>query len=76
MVKKENGPSTADWKYTDNAQDREFIDLMATISGETYHRLPSSNFKGFTVQGQPHFKNMNWDRLERFPNGLLGMEIL
>ena len=60
MVKKENGPSTADWKYTDNAQDREFIDLMATISGETYHRLPSSNFKGFTVQGQPHFKNMNW----------------
>lgn len=60
MVKKENGPSTADWKYTDNAQDREFMDLMATISGETYHRLPSSNFKGFTVQGQPHFKNMNW----------------
>lgn len=60
MVKKENGPSTADWKYTDHAQDREFIDLLATISGETYHRLPSSNFKGFTVQGQPHFKNQNW----------------
>lgn len=60
MVKKENGPSTADWKYTDDAQDREFIDLLATISGETYHRLPSSNFKGFTVQGQPHFKNQNW----------------
>ena len=47
-------------EYTDNAQDREFIDLMATISGETYHRLPSSSFKGFTVQGQPHFKNQNW----------------
>ena len=28
MVKKENGPSTADWKYTDDAQDREFIDLL------------------------------------------------
>lgn len=60
MVKKDNGPSTSEWKYTDKAEDREFIDLMATISGETYHRLPSSNFKGFTVQGQPHFKNMNW----------------
>lgn len=34
--------------------------FLATISGETYHRLPSSNFKGFTVQGQPHFKNQNW----------------
>ena len=60
MVKKDKGPSTPDWQYTANAEDREFIDLMATISGETYHRLPSSNFKGFTVQGQPHFKNMNW----------------
>ena len=60
MVKKDKGPSTLEWQYTDNAEDREFMDLMATISGETYHRLPSSNFKGFTVQGQPHFKNMNW----------------
>lgn len=60
MVKKDKGPSTPEWQYTDNEEDREFIDLMATISGETYHRLPSSNFKGFTVQGQPHFKNMNW----------------
>lgn len=60
MVKKDKGPSTPEWQYTDNAEDREFMDLMATISGETYHRLPSSNFKGFTVQGQPHFKNMNW----------------
>ncbi|WP_294556636.1 RagB/SusD family nutrient uptake outer membrane protein [uncultured Bacteroides sp.] len=60
LVKKDKGPSTPEWQYTDNAEDREFMDLMATISGETYHRLPSSNFKGFTVQGQPHFKNMNW----------------
>lgn len=60
MVKKDKGPSTPEWQYTDKAEDREFIDLMAMISGETYHRLPSSNFKGFTVQGQPHFKNMNW----------------
>lgn len=60
MVKKDKGPSTPEWQYTDKAEDREFIDLMAMISGETYHRLPSSNFKGFTTQGQPHFKNMNW----------------
>lgn len=60
MVKKDDGPSTPGWKYTDNPDDREFIDLLATLSGETYHRLPSSNFKGFTVQGQPHLKNVNW----------------
>ena len=33
---------------------------MATISKETYHRLPTSNFKGFITKGQPHFKNVNW----------------
>ena len=47
------------WTYTDNAADREYIDLMATISGETYHRLPTSNFKGFVCSLQPHFKNNN-----------------
>ena len=47
------------WSYTDNAQDREFIDLMAGISGETYHRLPTSNFKGFVCSLQPHFRTNN-----------------
>ena len=62
MVKKPKGPSSPEWEYTDKPEDKEYIDLMAKISGETYHRLPSSNFKGFTVQGQPHFKNMNWQQ--------------
>ncbi len=62
MVKKPKGPSSPEWEYTDKQEDREYIDLMTKISGETYHRLPSSNFKGFTVQGQPHFKNMNWQQ--------------
>lgn len=48
-----------DWSYTGNAQDREFIDLMAGISGETYHRLPTSNFKGFVCSLQPHFRTNN-----------------
>ncbi len=39
--------STTQWKFTDNPSEREYIDLMATISKETYHRLPTSNFKGF-----------------------------
>lgn len=60
MVEKPSGPSTADWEYTDDPQDREYIDLMATISGETYHRLPSANFRNYTVQGQPHLKNNNF----------------
>lgn len=48
-----------DWTYTDNPMDREYIDLMAKISGETNHRLPTSNFKGFICSVQPHFKNNN-----------------
>lgn len=52
--------SSSVWEYTDNPQDREYIDLMAEISGPTYHRLPTSNFKGFVCKGQPHFKGNNW----------------
>lgn len=48
-----------DWSYTDNPRDREYIDLMTSISKETYHRLPTSNFKGFVCSIQPHFKNNN-----------------
>lgn len=59
MVEK-TGPSTSGWSPTSNPKDRIFIDLMATISSETFHRLPSSNFRGYTTQGQPHFKNLNW----------------
>ena len=33
---------------------------METLSGETYHRLPTSIFKGFYNQGQPHFVDYNW----------------
>lgn len=48
------------WAFTENPDDRIFIDLMETLSGETYHRLPTSNFKGFYNQGQPHFVDYNW----------------
>lgn len=53
-------PKSTKWEYTDNAEEREYIDLMRSISKETVHRLPTSNFKGFITQGQPHFKNVNW----------------
>lgn len=55
-----DSPSSTTWRYTENKADREYIDLMNRISGETYHRLPTSNFKGFVTKGQPHFKNVNW----------------
>lgn len=48
------------WEYTENEADREFIDLMAKISSETFHQLPASNFRGYVTKGQPHFKNVNW----------------
>ena len=47
--------STTQWKFTDNPSEREYIDLMATISKETYHRLPTSNFKGFITKGATPF---------------------
>lgn len=48
------------YELTGNAQDEQFINLMAKISGETYHRLPTLNFKGFYVKEQPHFTSYNW----------------
>lgn len=52
--------STTNWEYTTQPADREYMDLMNKISGATYHNLPTSNFKNFVTQGQPHFKNVNW----------------
>ena len=57
---KTSSPKSTTWEYTSNEKEREFIDLMASISAETFHRLPTSNFKDFVTKGQPHFKNMNW----------------
>ena len=54
-----NVTNKTQWSHTGNAEDREFIDLMAQISGETFHRLPTTNFKGFVCSRQPHFKNNN-----------------
>lgn len=48
------------FRYTDDPKDREFMDLMATISDASNLSLPSKNFKGFLVSGQPHFRNYNW----------------
>lgn len=59
MVKLASSSITT-WTHTGNAKDREYIDLLNSLSGATYHNLPTSNFKGFITQGQPHFKNVNW----------------
>ena len=49
------------WDYTDNSKDREYIDLMKTISSEKAKYLPISNYVGYTVHAIPHFRN--------YPNG-------
>ena len=54
-----NVSNKTNWSHTGKPEDREFIDLMAGISGETFHRLPTTNFKGFVCSRQPHFKNNN-----------------
>lgn len=53
-------PSATTWNYTQIPKEREYIDFMKKISKETFHQLPTSNFKGFVTKGQPHFKNVNW----------------
>lgn len=43
--------NAADWKYTDNAQDREFMGLIGYVPGKLI--IVAVFFKGFTVQDNP-----------------------
>lgn len=48
------------WEPTGVEKEEYFINLMNGISSEIYHRIPTSNFKGFYNSGQPHFVDYNW----------------
>ncbi|MGJ1386902.1 RagB/SusD family nutrient uptake outer membrane protein [Sphingobacterium spiritivorum] len=47
------------WDYTTNAADREYIDLMKTLSTPTAKQLPVSNFSAYTVSAIPNFRSKN-----------------
>ncbi|MFV0507128.1 MAG: RagB/SusD family nutrient uptake outer membrane protein [Bacteroidales bacterium] len=57
QVKKDN-PQSREWEYTANAFEREYIDLMDSISGDA-KTLPMMNWNDFVVFGMPHFRSDN-----------------
>ena len=52
------------WDFTGDPADREYIDLMATLSDEIHKRLPENNWAGFIQPVAP-----NW-RYGGNPNGV------
>lgn len=48
-----------DWKFTDNAADREYIDLMKELSIDTRKTLPAINWEGLVLRQEPHFVDYN-----------------
>jgi hypothetical protein len=54
------GPSTI-WTYTNNPGDREYIDLMAGLSGNgtSEKRLPAQQFAGNYVAVSPHIQGVD-----------------
>ncbi len=51
--------SSYTWNHTANTADREYIDLMRTLSDTLYKRLPATNWNGFIVGMSPHFRKYN-----------------
>lgn len=49
------------WTLTDAPKDKEYIELMKTISAENRKHLPVRNFAGYLTHASPHFRS--------FPNG-------
>lgn len=53
------GSQSESWEYTDNPADREYIDLMATITDAAHKIHPTANWQGFVVKEMPHFNDNN-----------------
>lgn len=49
-----NHPSYA-WSFTTNPTDREYIDLMKTLSVDTRKTLPTLNWQGLVLRQEPHY---------------------
>ena len=55
------GPGvTTNWDYTDTPSDREFIDIMDTLSTDGSKGLPMRAWSGPVVQKVPHFSDNNY----------------
>ncbi|WP_411972003.1 RagB/SusD family nutrient uptake outer membrane protein [Sphingobacterium sp. Lzh-3] len=43
------------WEYSDDPKDREYIDLMATLSDDKHKTLPWMNWEGLILKEEPHY---------------------
>ncbi len=53
------GKNTSNWEFTSDPKEREYIDLMATLTNDNFHALPDLNWRGFVVRNSPHFRSNN-----------------
>lgn len=58
------GPAASAWNYTDNPVEREYIDLMESLTKETGKRLPIRNWGGNVTNCSPHFRD--WPKGQAF----------
>lgn len=54
-VKRING-NNVDWEFTDNPQDREYIDLMNNLDPTGNRPFPLLTWQPFTIDRMPHIK--------------------
>lgn len=47
------------WAHTETAADREYIDVMNTLSIATRKTLPTVNWQGLVLREEPHFVDHN-----------------
>lgn len=45
-----------EWEFTSNPADREYIDLMVSLSDKDHKVLPTENWNTFIIIEEPHFR--------------------
>ncbi len=51
--------SSEDWSYESDPKYREYLDFMDVFSDPTHKAGPNSNWNGFIVKTEPHFRLFN-----------------
>jgi len=54
-----DGKNQETWKFDPDPRNREYIDLMATLSDDEHKTLPTMNWRGLIVRTSPHFRQFN-----------------
>ncbi len=54
-----SGNSSNTWDYDPNPKHREYLDFMDTFSDPAHKAGPTSNWNGFIIKSEPHFRLFN-----------------